>query len=233
MHRDCPGSQAVNAAQRPGQFRLSRPHQSCNAQNLPPAQGEADSLVTVQHGGHILHFQHHFLPRMAFFGPFLYLLARNHGHQVLRRYTGNLPGLNLLPVPQNRHPISDLIQLRHPVGDIHNANAAGFQTADHVKERLNLLWREGRGRLVKNNYSALSGNRLHNLNNLLFRNPQTAHLGLRVQLIIHLLQKRPRLTVHLLPVKEAAFFQLPPLKNVLRHRNIVIDHQLLIDYPDA
>ncbi len=236
MHRDCPGSQVVMPHSDRAQFPSSRPHQSCNCPESPPCAGEADSLVTVS-------ARWAYSPLPAPLPPAHGILwavplpscpkTMSPGPPAL--HCKNLPGLNLLPVPQNRHPSPISYSSGIRLGDITQCQCRGLSDGGSRQRAFSISFGERDAVGSSNNYSALSGNRLHNLNNLLFSQSPDRPPWLEGPAHNHLLQKTPPPERASPSSQGSLVFSAPALEKCSPSPKYshFFDHQLLIDYPDA
>src|SRR5690554_1518962 len=100
---------------------------------------------------------------LRFSNRFRYGLSDHGFRQILAvRFSGRLGG-NDLSATQNRDPVADAQDLVELVGNEHHRQAIGCQATKGGEEALRFLWRQHRRRLVQDENSCASVERLENL----------------------------------------------------------------------
>ena len=80
-------------------------------------------------------------------------------------------------IPQHGHPVHNGIQIAHPVGNIDDCHPIIPKPSYDVKQCINFRIRKGRSWFVHNKQLAVGGQRLGNLNHLLFRHTEGIHFA--------------------------------------------------------
>jgi hypothetical protein len=111
----------------------------------------------------------------------------HHPHQLRRVGAGRHP-VHELAVPQDGHPIPDLGHLLQVVRDEDDARPILLQATDDLEQALDLLPREGGGRLVHDQDPGVQAERLRYLDHLPLRNAQSRYQNVRVHANLYPLQ---------------------------------------------
>jgi hypothetical protein len=94
-------------------------------------------------------------------------------HQLGDVFLGGLCGFQraaVLTVTQNGNPIGDLEDLFHPVRDVDDADAMGFEVLDHLEQDSFLGIGKRRRRLIEDHGLGFMGQRPRDLHHLLVGN---------------------------------------------------------------
>ena len=136
-------------------------------------------------------------------------------------------------VAQHRHPVHDVRHLVEPVRDVHHADPRALQVEDHLEELRRLRLGERRRGLVHDEHFRFERQRLGDLHHLALRHRQRAHDRLRVDVHAQALQAAAGLGVQAGPVDEPAGVRLAGEEDVLGHRQVRHEVQLLVNHRDA
>src|SRR5688572_6287970 len=137
-------------------------------------------------------------------------------------------------VAEHREFVRDLEQLVHLVGDIDDAFALRPQVADDLEQMRDFPLGQGRGRLVHDQDVGFVGDRLGDLHHLAVRNRQVAHLDLRIDPDVELLEQGRGLAAQRGMIDEPqGVLGLAPDPDVLRHGHEGHQVQLLMDHGNA
>ena len=141
---------------------------------------------------------------------------------------------HVLPVFQHRHPVADLEDLLQPVGNIDDGHAIGLQRLKPLEQKLDLVARDHRRRLVQDQQLDLVHHRLGDLDHLLIRHGQFRNQLVRVDIDAQAVQQFARILAGLAIVDQAE--RAPPLvpeKDVLGDTQMRKQNEFLIDDVDS
>ena len=113
-----------------------------------------------------------------------------------------LPGADVLAVAHDRDFVADAKNFVHLVADVDDGDALGAQLVHDGEQRLDLGRRQRGGRLVEDQYLAVCGDRLGDLNQLHLGNAQGSELGVRIIIQMDFLQDLGRILIHLVVVDD-------------------------------
>ena len=85
--------------------------------------------------------------------------------------------IDVLPVAHDRDAVRDLGKLLEPMGDVDDAHPLVAQLADDAEEFLDFRLGERRRRLIHDEHLGVEGERLGDLDHLLFGNGQVSNFG--------------------------------------------------------
>ena len=224
---------AVRAGQDAGQLGAARAHQPGHADDLAPPQREAD---VAQHARprQALRAQDLLSRRRPPPGEVVAQLpARHQLHQLRHRDLADAAGGHVAPVAQHGHAMADARDLLHAVGDVDDGHAPSGEPLDGGEELRDLAGGQRGGRLVHDDEPGLALQRLRHLHHLLARHAQLLHRRARVDHDAQALQPLARLAVLRAAVDEAQPPRLAPQRDVLGHREVRDQVQLLVDDADA
>ena len=148
FHMVCP----VSSENTPHQFGTPCSHQTGNAQYLPFSHIEITGVYLVP-PAHIPGLQRHLPQGPHIFGVFvLQGASHDHVHQLIHGDISQVPGPYVLAIADNGDPLTDLVHLSHPVGDVDHAHSLFLQPAYNPKQLLDFpLCQCGRG-LIQHQY---------------------------------------------------------------------------------
>ena len=129
--------------------------------------------------------------------------------------------------------IGDLKRLFEVVGDIDDRHALGGQVADDLEQDLNLRRRQGAGRLVHDQDAAVHRQGAGDFHDLLLAKAQLLDRGQRVDLFLQTLHQDLGLTLFLGEIDAGGAHDLAPHEDVVTHRKVGGEAQLLVDDRDA
>ena len=139
-----------------------------------------------------------------------------------------------MPVPENRHPVADPVNLLQLMGNKHNGFSLAAEKTDHLQEILDLGVAEGRGGLIHDNHVRIVGDSLHNLHQLEFCHRQIRHLCLGLQVHAQALQKFFGVLIHLVKVDGACLcLRLSAQVNIFHHAHILYLVKFLENHADS
>lgn len=137
-------------------------------------------------------------------------------------------------VAHDGRAVADLHDLLEAVGNIDDGHAAPLQHADRVKQNFNFTVGQRRGGLIHDEHPGIDGEGFGHLHHLLLRHAQIADQRVRVDVHAELVQQPLGLFIHPAPVHlEAVLHQLSAHEDVLRHRELLREVQLLVDGADV
>ena len=136
-------------------------------------------------------------------------------------------------VTEHRHAIDDLGHLIQSVRDVENRHAIGAQLLDDTEQLNGFGFRERRRGLVHDQHTRVERERLGNLHHLLLRDRQRADQRGRLDGQTDPLQIAPCVGVELAVINERAALGLARQEDVLCHRQMRHEIQLLMDDRNA
>src|SRR5690606_28285818 len=146
---------------------------------------------------------------------------------------GAVPARGHGAVAQHHGMVGDLQRLFEVVGDVHERDAAGGELLDDPEEDLDLLRGERRGGLVHDEDPRVDREGAGDLDDLLLAHAQVAHERSGIHVQAHLLEQLAGLAGLLGVVDAAAAADLPAQEDVVAHREVRGEAQLLVDDRDA
>ena len=180
------------------QLRALRTDQTADAEDFALAQLErhvAEALGVD--GREVLDGEHDLARNILALGIEVGQLTTDHsGNDHIGGQLFCFPGTDILTVAHDGHFVADAENFVHLVRDIDNRNALRLEIVHNPEQRLNLVLRQRRGRLVQNQNLAVCGDRLRDFHRLHLRHTQAAELRLRIKVHTHALEKRRRVLVH-------------------------------------
>ena len=219
----------IEAEDRTHDLRPSCAHQSGYAEDLTAVQAEAD--ISEPAAGQMLHAEEFFRCwGIALWEHVLDLAADHHGDERRLFELLTREAADVAAVTHDGHAVCDAEDLVHLVRDVDDRNVFFLELVNDTEQNFNLFRGDRRGRLVHDQYPRIVGNSADDLNHLLLRYTQIAHLTGRIQMDFHLIQKLLRLLQHLLLLQPLAGDELPTQEDVIRYgkrRHVV---QLLMDH---
>ena len=130
-------------------------------------------------------------------------------------------GGNGLAVPQDGDPVADLLQLLKAVGNIDDRHAVLLQIADDFKQHLNLVFAQGRRRLIHNQHTGVLGEGLRDFHQLLLGHAQILDLVLGGDVCPQEFQEGVCFLRHFLKIDVSVLPSGFPVQiHILRHRQL-------------
>jgi hypothetical protein len=136
-------------------------------------------------------------------------------------------------VAHHDHLVGDALHLVELVRDVDESHAVGLELRHQREQALRFRWRERRGRLVHDQQPRPAGKRPGDLDQLLLRHDELAHLGVGIGLQPHLAHHRRRAFAHRRVVEPPAAPLLVAEEDVLRDGQVLGQVELLVDQHDA
>ena len=136
-------------------------------------------------------------------------------------------------VAEDRDGVGDRQNVVEEVRDEDDAAAAGAHAAQHLEQALHLGRRQSRGRLVEDDDARAREQHAGELDQLLQADRQRAHARVRIDIDAEVGEMPARTVHHGAPVDDAALRRLLAEIDVLGHREVGHDAQLLVDHADA
>ncbi|MNN22036.1 hypothetical protein D3C81_1353790 [compost metagenome] len=165
----------------------------------------------------------------------IHLLDLAPGHQLdqivmldARRY-----GRHQAAVAQDGHAVADLLQLVHAVADVDDADAIGLGLAHQGEELVLLVLGERGGGLVEDQHGKLMLERLADFHHLLLAAGQVLHQRVRIDIETKAVQRLAGLALHLAASETTAMGLLGAEEQVVRHRHLRHQGELLEYRADA
>jgi hypothetical protein len=149
------------------------------------------------------------------------------------RQRGGRPLADQPAVAQHRDAVADLIDLIEKMGDEHDADAAQRELAHHREQDLDLMAIEARGRLVEDQHPRRQVDGAGDRGDVLHRDRIVSERLGDVDMQVELRKQRGGATAHLGLAHQAEPRRLPAEIEVLRHRQVRQQIDLLIDGGDA
>ncbi len=159
--------------------------------------------------------------------------ADHHADDLLDGGVGREHRVDVLPVAHHRHPVRDDLELLEAMRDVDDPVAALAQDPGDPEQLVDLRLGERRRRLVHDQDIRVEGERLRDLHHLLLGDGQTGDAGPRVEADVELFEQLRGLAVELLLVQPEATARLAPDEDVLGHREVAHQVELLVDDRDA
>ncbi len=159
--------------------------------------------------------------------------ADHHGNDLVRRQLGGLGSSHGAAVPEHRDPVRDLEHLLQAMADVDAGHAGGLELEQQAHEARGVGLGEGGGGLVQDEDPRLLGQRLADLHQLLLADAELLDRARGVHLETHELQRGLRVLAHHVPADEAGAHGLAAEGEVLHHRQLGHQGQLLGDERDA
>lgn len=141
------------------------------------------------------------------------------------------PGAHQLAVAHHADAIGDFHHFIQPVADEYHADAGRLQLVDHPQQAVDLLAGQRGGRFVHDNQPSLGGDGAANRHQLPIGDRQFFHLFIGIDAYAdprHGVERR--LAHHPLAHPEAAAGQVTVDGDVLRHRQVGEQRQVLVDH---
>ena len=170
--------------------------------------------------------------RCARTGGLRELAAEHHPYQFDARQLSGHSFADQAAVAQHRDAIADFIDLVEKVGDEEDANSARGQLAHHREQNLDLVAIEACGRLVEDQHACRQVHGARDGSNVLDRDRIVAERCRYIDMQIKLRQQRGSATAHLGVTDQTKTGRLPSEIEVLRHRQVRQQIDLLIDRGD-
>jgi hypothetical protein len=138
-----------------------------------------------------------------------------------------------LAVAHDRYAIADRIELVELVADEDHRNALALELADDVEQDLDLALVERGGGLVHDHQPRLEGYRARNGDHLLDRRAEAGEGPADVDVHLEPAQHLGRMTMHFRPPEESEARRSVPEADVLGHRPVGYEIDLLVDGADS
>ena len=136
-------------------------------------------------------------------------------------------------VAQHRHPVGDLVDLVEEVRDEQDRDAAVAQAAHHPEQLGDLVGVQARGRLVEDQHPGVDVDRTGDRDELLDRDRVLAERRGRVDVQVEPVERLRGPAVHRPAVDAAEATGLAAEQDVLGHREVGAEVDLLVDGADA
>ena len=178
--------------------------QTRNAEDLALADVEVDVTEALGvDGREVLDLKHDLTGRIRARRVEVRQLTSDHlGDDHIGGQFLGLPGADVLAVTHDRDFVADAKNFVHLVADVDDGNALGAQLVHDGEQRLDLGRRQRGGRLVEDQYLAVCGDRLGDLNQLHLGNAQGSELCVRIIIQMDFLQDLGRILIHLVVVDD-------------------------------
>ena len=152
---------------------------------------------------------------------------------IRNRRLGDRPRALVATIANDRDAVGDGEDLLQAVRDVDDGQPFVAQAAQQREEPFRLGGAEGRVRLVHDDDLGLLLQRPRDLDELLFRDGETTHFRVGIEIDAHLGQDAPRRRHHLALVEQSrAAGRLAVGKDIGRHRQVGKEIQLLEDDAD-
>ena len=194
---------------------------------------KADVLYAV--AAEVFDLQHNLLTRgIVLDGIVLRELTSDHQlNQALLVGIFDIECADILPVPQDGNPVTDLKQLVQAVRDVDDGDALLLQIPDDVEEPSLFLDRDGGGRLVQNQDAGVAQDGLADLDDLAVGHGQFADPGLGRDVALELFQQLGRFSVTFRIVDKEAGITSVAHEQVVGYRHGLELNHLLIHNGDT
>ena len=228
---------ALGAEHQPRGFGAPRSEQAREANHLAAAKREierrniAGLAIVFEARADLPHLPH--LCRRALAGGLGEFAAEHHADQFDPRQFGGGPLADQPAVAQNRDAVADLIDLIEKMRDEDDADAAQRELAHHRKEDLDLMAIEARGRLVEDQHPRRLVDGARDRGDVLNRDRIVSERLGNVDMQIELRKQRGGAAAHLGLAHQTEPRRLPAEIEVLRHRQVLQQIDLLIDGRNA
>ena len=178
-----PGHVALQPADGLGDLAASGADQSGETEDLAGLHLERD-VAEPSALGQAVYRQDH-VRGAVFLALFVRILAVEDAadHRIdefRRRRLGDVARHDVLAVAENRDSVAVVENLRQPVGDVDDRDAAGGEPANDAEERLRLALGQSGGGFVEDQHPAVERQRLGDLDQLLVGDRQVTHQRSRV-----------------------------------------------------
>jgi hypothetical protein len=140
---------------------------------------------------------------------------------------------NQPPVAQHRHAVGEFFYLRQPVRDVEYADALGADIGDDLQERFGFVRRQRRCRLVEDDDAVRHQQHPGDLHQLALRDRKARHDRLGIDIGAEIADRLCGARVHRTVVQRDALSNLASKIDVLRHRQIRCEKDLLMHQHDA
>ncbi len=240
-HRQAPRHPAARGAEeRADEGGASGAHEAADAQHLALAHFEVDVVQHLAARVHrVLHRPALDLEQGLARGlgrarvEVLHLAADHHRDHLVRGELAGAVGGHRPAVAQHGDAVRDLEDLLQAVADVDGRHAPRPQLADDGQQPLRIRLGQGGGGLVEDEDARVLGQRLGDLDHLLLADAQLLHRPIGVDVQSHAGEGGLGVGRDRVPVDEAAPHRLVPQHQVLRHRELGDESQLLGDERDA
>ena len=223
---------AVRTEDRLRDLRPPCADQAAEAQDLALAdrEGHAPDLAAAKP----LDFHHDLAQRHL---PLIIRLAQRPAdhlcNQTLPRHVRDIAGRDPVTVAQNSDAVTNVKYLLHAVGDKNDRNFIFLQLSDDPEQKLRLLARQRRRRLVQDQHLRVRHDGLDDLRQLLVCHAQVTDIGVRIHDDLHLVKFLLYGRSHRFFIDERAFHDLFAVENIFCNGQIRDQVELLIYRCDA
>ena len=146
-----------------------------------------------------------------------YVPPNHHLDQLILIYLAGFDGIDIGSIFNHSHPIAQLKNLLHAVGDIDNAITLFTQLTNHTEKELYFLVCQKRRRLVKHNDFCVLIDYLCNCNHFLLTDGQLIDPCLGIDSDIQFIERFLYAPIHGFPVHSSAFSRLATQEKVFRN----------------
>ena len=159
--------------------------------------------------------------------------AHHHGGKFFRRGILNIHGADVPALAKNRTPVGHLHDLCQLVGDKENTLSLPRHPLHDLHQVLNLLRRQHRGRLVKNQNLIIPVEHLQDLGPLLHTDRDILDHGIRVNAQAVLLGEGLHLFPRRVLLEDAVFGGLDPQNNIVQNAETLHQLEVLVNHADT
>ena len=230
---------AIAADQVHQELGAARAHQAADSQDLAGANLEADAVedrARMSRGGdaEAPDLEHHLPRRRPLTREEIADVAADHQpDDLLAAGGGDVQGLDALTVAQDGHPVGEGQDLLQAVGNVDAGDATSLEPAQDAHQQLGLRLGERRRRLVEEQDAGVLGQGLDDLHELLLADPEVGDGVRRIEVDVVVLEQALGLSIGSMPVDQPAPGRLGAQEEVLGHRHLGHQGQLLVDHRDA
>ena len=217
------------------EHRLGTPcaDEAGKAKDFSPVQLEADIFHTV--AAEVLDLQHDLLPgRIVLDRIVIGKFAPDHQlNQTLLVRVLNADRVDVLAVPEDGNPVTDLKQLIQAVGDVDDGNALLLEIADDIEQPALFFHGDGCCGFIQDQHAGIAENGFADLHDLAVGHRKLTNPGLGSDVALKFFQQFRSFFIPLRVVDEEAAVAAVAHEEVVRHGHCFkLDH-LLIYHGDA
>ena len=158
--------------------------------------------------------------------------ADHHADDLLGRGLGRVDRLDVAPVAHDGDSVGDLLELFEPVRDMNDPVASLTEVPGDAEELIDLGVRERCSGLIHDEDVRVVGKGFRDLDHLLLCHGKSGYTRARIQLHVEILEQLRAVPVERLLVEQDPSSRLPADVDILGHRQVPHEVQLLMDDAD-
>ena len=161
------------------------------------------------------------------------LTPNHHGNHFGLADVFNISGANIATITQDRHPITNCVDLVETVCDKDHRDSALPQRLNDAKKNLCFTGSQRGSRFIHDDDLRIDTDRLDDLDDLLLRQAQASKLLIDIHFNAETIKQGFCSLIHLIPLNKTMFHRVSTEENVFCNRDPSNQVQLLIDNCNA